>query len=187
MTAMEQRLVLVLGVCAGLWVLLVIYRTYDTSVQEAQKRLANAREQRAEMRRWLGEEEIWSQRGAWLKEHQPQAQSVSQASAELVAELQNTAREAGITLQEQELSEGVQSPASVEVGARVRGTGTLQAICQWMTTLQQPGKFRLVNNFVLKSDPEPGKIQLQMRVIQRFAPAAAPQNTVPVEPSPSKP
>ncbi len=171
LTPNEKRLSWVLAASVFIIVNLVGISFYMGRARAMQAEIAALRNQRTEAEVWMADREFWEARAAWLKEHQPPRPSGSDASSELLQEIQRSTNAAGLTILTQSLQDPNPQPGYYEVAIRLQLSGSLESLVKWLAQLQKPTAFYAIPSFNLKSDKEPPNVICDLVVARWHAPS----------------
>jgi hypothetical protein len=142
----ERTLALLFGaVIFGLANLIVLprLRGWGRSLQEQRADL-EGRALGAES--WLGQKELWKQRGQWLATQQPVWTS-ELTPAVLVDKIRRYSADHGVLVLEQNFVELPATPAYSPIALRLRLSGPFAGMISWLYDLQQPDNFILCQSF----------------------------------------
>mgnify|MGYP000945743483 FL=1 len=138
MKASEQRLVLVLIILVAVFAtgfttmrMLVWQRTLEKKARSVAMRTN-------ETKQLLTEAPMWEERLAWLRTAQPQMTSVNKANNELDQSLVETARNSGVTIENKQLQEPVETAYFHQVGETVLVKTEVKPLMQWLHELHSP-------------------------------------------------
>ncbi len=101
---------------------------------------------------WIGQREMLDKQKVWLDENMPVTESMNQANAQLLADLQNEALNRQIKVINPKLQDGVNSPFHREAVVTMKLYGEQAKIMAWLATLQSPEKFYVIK--LLELDPD---------------------------------
>jgi hypothetical protein len=117
---------------------------------------------------WLEQKAYWQERREWLTQNQPQLADPAQGNVLLLETLQKSVKECNLTILEQTLLEPRPEKYYNEAAVQLRLTGSLEAICRWLVTVQKPLEFQALGNCSLKTDTDPNKIKCEVRVARWY-------------------
>lgn len=134
----------------------------------------------AENESWLKDGAFWEKRRLWLRENMPVTESLGRAQGILLEELENSALDAGLTLEQPTLpplsDKGVDTHREVKVGARLRGDQ--DKLMRWLNGLQDPQRFVVLEELGLELDAKARskipQLQCQMVLARWFQPTQEP-------------
>ena len=120
---------------------------------------------------WLADREIWLPRRKWLDEKQPPGTDASVAQPAFFQELQKSARNHNLNIDEQGFGEVSSTAHYQSIAVRMRVSGSLEDVTRWVAGLQQPDLFQAITSFSLRSEKEPPKVSLELEIDRWYAPA----------------
>lgn len=178
MKASEQRLIFVL------MVLVAVFATGFASMRMLNWQRINEKKARSvaqrtqETKQLLTEAPMWEQRLAWLRDAQPQMTSVNKANNELDQSLVETARNNGVTIENKQLQEPVETSYFHQVGETVLVKAEVKPLMQWLHALQSPENFTLVSHLTIQPLPEDtGKVTATVHLSRLFSLTKTAQDT----------
>lgn len=128
-------------------------------------RLQGLRRQVQENETWLKDRDFWEKRRQWLRQNMPVTESLGKAQGLLLEELENSALEAGLTLEQPTLPPLTDKPEAayreVKVGARLRGDQ--DKIMRWLAALQDPLRFLVLEELQMELDSKARSKVAQMQ------------------------
>ncbi|MBL9129920.1 MAG: hypothetical protein JNG86_01885 [Verrucomicrobiaceae bacterium] len=152
LTAREKKL---LGACIG--ALVLVGTMYAAS--EYMDRSAAVKGQISELQReleeskgWYNDREFWDKRSKWLRDTMPQTESLGQAQALLLEDVENDALDLLFKLDGKTLLDPVSTENYREVAIEVKLRGDQTDILGWLATLQSPERFQAIKELELELD-----------------------------------
>jgi type II secretory pathway component PulM len=118
----------------------------------ASERITTLEAELQESRHFFEEREYWNKRSTWLRSTMPRAESLGQAQAILLEDVQNEALDLALTVQSQRLLEPASSDSYREVAIEVKLRGPQETLLGWLTTLQSPERFQAVKQLEIEID-----------------------------------
>ena len=119
---------------------------------------------------WLEERTAWAEKKAWLDENQPKLGDEGAASSALLQHLTTSARRHSITVLEQKLLDAESTSKYREVSVRLKVSGSLKGLSQWLCEVQEPKLFQAVKTFSVKSAKKPPDVICVLEVARWYAP-----------------
>ena len=141
------------------------------SQQQATQNLtvARLRADQAEARLALAQTALWTQRKAWITEHQPSlGGDEGSAKAEVLEYVLKGARENKLEIVEQSLNDVQHGAAGTRVNVSVKVKGSMQDLVKWMTSLENPTQFYAVSLFSLKADQDQKSMLCTLQIARYF-------------------
>jgi hypothetical protein len=133
------------------------------------QRLQGLRQQVLENESWLKDRDFWGKRREWLRQHMPATESLGKAQGLLLEELENSALDAGLTLEQPTLPPVDDKPGAVrrEVKVGVRLRGDQDKMMRWLGGLQDPMRFVVIDELQMELDSKArSKIpQMQCQIV----------------------
>ena len=121
---------------------------------------------------WLREKPLWLDRKKWIDQKQPRVAAGAVPQSELLQSLTASAQSHKLTIQEQSFTEAKSTANYQAVAVRLKLTGDLKDVIQWLVDVQQPEKFQAVTNLSLKSQEKPPAVDLELEVARWYSPHA---------------
>lgn len=149
LTSSEKTL---LGLCV-LAVVLVggffVVKEHRRRVAAARERIENLQSRSIAAVAAAGDAPFWKERQAWLDEHMPTMGDAGQAHSRLLQELQDAARQRGLTIVSPVLLKPESGPHHRELAVSLQVTGADNALFRFLADLQSPEKFQVVKYLLL--------------------------------------
>jgi hypothetical protein len=118
-----------------------------------QLKQASLRTELDENKGWFNDRAFWDKRSAWLRSTMPATESLGQAQAILLEDVQNDAIDLGFTMQKSpQLLEPVNNANYREVAIDIRLRGDQTQIMSWLATLQSPEYFQAIKELEIQLD-----------------------------------
>lgn len=167
LTRHEKKLTLFLGLAVLAGIHLLVLKVVLSVDQNNRRNLARVSEELAEAKLWIEQKEEWAPKISWLEKNlKPVPQDNPAPGLQSIA--QATAKDAGLKIEEQNLSAARTGTACTIYGNRMRLTGSLEQFTRWCTRVYQPDKGIAVISLSLKLSPEPPKMTGEAEVGQFF-------------------
>ena len=130
----------------------------------------NVELQEIEAEALLAEAPLWETRSEWMDAKQPKAANALEANRELDY-LVNQAKEAGLTVDSQQLQEPVKTEWYYQTGATLVVRGKLPSVFRWMYGMLSPTEFRIVPFIKVTPDKDdPAQVMVAVQFWRRYAP-----------------
>lgn len=171
MKANERRLIAILvalaAVCGGA----IISQSLLRKQHDLDRRAVALDLKQMEAKAMLAEAELWKARFDWLKANQPVMVSESQATQELLDEMQAAATQHNLVVQKTQLHEATRQSFYNEVGVTLVMLGDLPDFFRWMHGMLSPESFRMVSLLKIVPDAQDKtKILFTVRMSRRHSP-----------------
>ncbi len=121
---------------------------------------------------WLREKQFWLDRKQWIDQKQPRVAAGAVPQSELLQSLTTSAQSHKLTIQEQSFADAKSTANYQAVAVRLKVTGDLKDVIQWLVDVQQPEKFQAVTNLSLKSQEKPPAVDLELVIARWYSPHA---------------
>src|SRR5258708_9953756 len=100
---------------------------------------------------WLREKQFWLDRQQWIDQKQPRVAAGAVPQSELLQSLTTSAQSHKLTIQEQGFTDAKSTANYQAVAVRLKLTGDLKDVIQWLVDVHQTEKFQTITNLSLKS------------------------------------
>jgi Tfp pilus assembly protein PilO len=120
--------------------------------REALERITTLENELVELKMLFEDREFWNKRAKWLRETMPATESLGQAQAKLLEDVQNDALDLTLKLEQQRLLEPVSNENYREVAVEVRLRGDQMTLLEWLAGLQSPERFQAVKALEFQID-----------------------------------
>ncbi|MBK8093628.1 MAG: hypothetical protein IPK32_17035 [Verrucomicrobiaceae bacterium] len=97
-----------------------------------------------EHRSWFTDRDFWEKRSEWLQKNMPTTESLGQASAVLLEDVENDALDLEFQVLKKRLVEAVSNENYSEVAVEVTLRGDQTNLLSWLATLQSPERFQAI-------------------------------------------
>lgn len=144
LTAREKKLLLA---CVGSLVLvggMLAANEFLNRRRTAQERITTLQSELDELQVLFDDREFWNKRGEWLRETMPTTESLGQAQAKLLEDVQNDALDLELKVEQQRLLEPASNENYREVAVEVRLRGDQTTLLGWLASLQSPERFQAI-------------------------------------------
>lgn len=169
LTRHEKKLTFLLVGAVGLGLHLILFRAALNIDHSNRLQLAQAEEELAEARFWTGQETEWQGRREWL-EANFRAVPGEDPGPPLQKFLQGTAKNFGLTIEDQTAPVPKSSSHYLQYATRMRMNGSLGQFLDWLVNVYQPEQGIAVTSLNLKIGPEPPRMVGEVWVGQFFRP-----------------
>jgi hypothetical protein len=133
-----------------------------------QERLKEKDDQLVELRRWIGEKNMWEAREQWLDSHSIPVYQKQRSEAEFVQAIQASLSKYGVQTVDQRIQETRDSARFVEVPIDLTVDATLEELIRWLYDVQRPDSFRVISQIRLRSTGDSAKIRAEVSLFQIF-------------------
>lgn len=162
-------------------------REFMSRRKTAQATLSTLREQEASNRIWMSDRALYEKLQAWIEQHMPYTASAGRSRGELLEDLQGSARDVGLRVDNENPQESLALDHANEVSVSMRVRGDQETMIRWLLTLQSPERFTVIKNIELELDSrskeKTPQIQCNITVARWFNPNPPPGG-VPPTPAP---
>lgn len=144
LTAREKKLLLA---CVGSLVLvggMLAANEFLNRRRTAQERITTLQSELDELQVLFDDRDFWNKRGKWLRETMPTTESLGQAQAKLLEDVQNDALDLELKVEQQRLLEPASNENYREVAVEVRLRGDQTTLLGWLASLQSPERFQAI-------------------------------------------
>jgi len=116
----------------------------------------------------LQQSDLWAQRKAWIRDHEPVLGDEGGAKAQVLEYVLKGARDNKLEIMEQSLNDVQHGTAGARVNVSVKVKGSMQGLCKWLTDLQKPDQFYAVSSFTLKADQDQKSMVCTLQIARYF-------------------
>jgi len=102
----------------------------------------------------LLKKDLWAQRKAWIKDHEPVSTEEGDTKAQVLEHVSKGAHDNKLEILEQSLNDVQQGPAGTRVNVTLKIKGPMEGLCHWLADLQKPESFYAVSKLSLKADQD---------------------------------
>lgn len=170
MKASERRLIAILALLAAVCGGAILSQSLLRKQRELERRTQALELKQMEATAMLSESDLWMARHDWLRSNQPAMSSDSQATQELIEEMQNAAAKHNLVVQKKLLHEAVHQPFYNEVGVTLTMEGDLPDFFRWLHGMLSPESFRMVSLLKIAPDAQDkAKIIFTVRLNRRHS------------------
>lgn len=152
LTPREKKLLLA---CIGSLVLvggMLAANEFLNRRRTALERIGTLENELAELKMLFEDREFWNKRAKWLRETMPATESLGQAQAKLLEDVQNDALDLTLKVEQQRLLEPASNENYREVAVEVRLRGDQTTLLGWLAGLQSPERFQAVKALEFEID-----------------------------------
>ncbi len=123
------------------------------------------------MKSRFADKEMWTEREAWLKEKQPKLVNEGTAGGELLEEIREVAKKAGVQPLEPQIGVPERRPQYVSVSVNIEAKATAAALRDFLYEMQAPDRFLVFESANLQIDKDDKtQIRGKFRIAKWFAP-----------------
>jgi hypothetical protein len=172
MSSREQVLAAIVGAAAFIFVNFFVIDYFLKNKTQLNSEFARNTNAIAAMRLQLAEKPMWLQREAWLQEKQPRLTTSDEvASGQLLDRVKEVARENAILIATQQLRPAAHTADYSAISVDLDTTGTWPSIINFMSRLQGPEEFIVLEGVDLKiDDKDATQMRGQFKIAKWFAP-----------------
>jgi hypothetical protein len=120
----------------------------------------------------LQNQDLWAQRAAWIKQHEPPFGDEGDTRAQVLNSVVKGARDNHLEILEQNLADVQHGPGGACVNVAIKIKGTMEGLCRWLAALQKPENFYAVSMFSLKADQDQKSMVCTIQVARYFQEAS---------------
>jgi Type II secretion system (T2SS), protein M subtype b len=120
--------------------------------REALARITTLQNELDEYKIWFEDRDFWNKRSKWLREFMPATESLGQAQAILLEDVQNDALDLELRVEQQRLLEPSSTANYREVAVEVRLRGDQTTLLGWLAGLQSPERFQAIKALEFQID-----------------------------------
>jgi len=129
---------------------------------------AQLRADQAEAKVDLKESDLWAQRKAWIRDHEPPLGNEGDAKAQVLAYVLKGARDNKLEIMDQSLNDAQHGVAGTRINVSVKVKGSMQSLAKWLTDLQKPDQFYAISSFSLKADQDQKSMVCTLQIARYF-------------------
>jgi hypothetical protein len=129
---------------------------------------ASLRADQAEAEVDLQKKDLWMQRRAWIKDHEPAFGEEGDTRAQVLNYVVKGARDNHLEILEQNLGDVQHGPGGARVDVEIKIKGSMEALCRWLAALQKPESFYALSLFSLKADQDQKSMVCTLQVARYF-------------------
>lgn len=129
---------------------------------------AQLRADKAEAEVDLKKEDIWAQRKAWIRDHEPPLGEEGDTKAQVLLFVTKGAKDNKLEVLDQNLNDMQHGPAGAQINVTVRVKGQMEGLCHWLADLQKPESFYAVSSITLNADPDQKSMVCKLGVTRYF-------------------
>jgi len=116
----------------------------------------------------LRQSDLWAQRKAWTRDHEPVLGDEGDAKAAVLAYVLKGARDNKLEIMEQSLNDVQHGAAGTRINVSLKVKGSMQGLCKWLTDLQKPDQFYAISSFSLKADQDQKSMVCTLQIARYF-------------------
>jgi hypothetical protein len=129
---------------------------------------AQLKADQAEARVELQESSLWTQRKAWIQDHQPTMGDEGDAKAQVLEYALKGARDNKLEILQQSLGDTQRGASGTRVNVSVTVKGSMQALATWLTALEKADQFYAISTFSLKADTDQKSMDCKLEIARYF-------------------
>lgn len=175
LNARERTLALVLAGTAFLLLNLFVLPRLVAANRTAKQKTAELQAQLAAAEGWMDKKAHWEEREKWLNATEPSGNAERQDSATQLEDLQASARNLGLKIDEVQLLQLEETEYYHPVGAKLTVSGPWAGLVKFVARLQDPALFDVIPRFSIKSGDQPPNVICEMEIQRWFH--TTPENT----------
>jgi hypothetical protein len=127
-------------------------REFMTRRKAALATLSTLKEQQASNEIWMNDQALYEKLQAWIEQHMPYTASAGRSRGELLEDLQGSARDVGLRVDNENPQESLALDHANEVSVSMRVRGDEATMTRWLLTLQSPERFTVIKDIELELD-----------------------------------
>lgn len=116
----------------------------------------------------LQKSDVWAERKAWIKEHEPVIGDEGDTKAQVLEYVLKGARDHNLEILEQSLNDVQHNAAGTQINVAVKVKGSMQGLCEWLADLQKPQNFYAIALFSLRADQDQKSMICNLQVARYF-------------------
>jgi len=116
----------------------------------------------------LQKQDLWTQRQAWIKAHEPVLTDEGDTKAKVLQYVLKGARDHDLKIAEENLDDVQRGAGGTRVNVGLKMKGSMQDICGWLTDLQKPDSFYTVSQLSLKADEDQKSMDCTLQLARYF-------------------
>jgi len=129
---------------------------------------AGLKADQAEAKVDLAQSDTWTQRQAWIRDHEPALGDLGESQSALLNFVVKKARDNKLEVTDQNLSDVQRGAAGTQLNVRVKVKGSMQDLCKWLADLQKPDQFYAVASFTLSADQDQKSMLCSVMIARYF-------------------
>ncbi len=166
----ERILSLVVAGALFLLINLYLWSSLLGQLDKTRARLTERKAMRQQQTVFLKERDMWEQRDAWLKKHQPALKSPEEASV-LLDQVKQIASKHNVLLENPQIGSGDSSPNHQAVFAAVETKSPWPPLVHFLYEMQKPDSFVVFESVNLAIDSaDPTTMRGKFKIARWFAP-----------------
>ncbi|PTX95871.1 hypothetical protein DB345_08660 [Spartobacteria bacterium LR76] len=160
----ETRLLVIFGCVIALIANLFALRWYVGARRAALERISDLRSMGAEYRSVVAERPVWEARQRWMEANPPQAYAGWQTESAFAEDIQKSLQKEGIAIDSQSLRESRHEGDLVRMELELSLKADLEHIVRWLYSIQQPGRYIVIEEMTLKCLDKGDTMIVRLRV-----------------------
>ena len=116
----------------------------------------------------LEQSDLWAQRKAWIRDHEPALGDEGDAKAQVLAYVIKGAHDNKLEIMDQSLNDAQQGAGGTRINVSVKVKGSMQDLCKWLTSIQKPDQFYAISSFSLKADQDQKSMVCTLQIARYF-------------------
>jgi hypothetical protein len=144
------------------------YRWLAQKQSSLQLSFLQLRADQAEANVDLKESDLWAQRKAWIRDHEPDLGDEGETHAAVLAYVKKGADDNKLEVMEQNLNDVQHGVAGTRMGVSIKVKGSMESLVKWLTSLQKPDQFYAITSFSLKADQDQKSMVCSLQIARYF-------------------
>jgi hypothetical protein len=116
----------------------------------------------------LQESDLWAQRKAWIRDHEPALGDEGDSKAQVLNYVVKGAHDNKLEVMEQHLNNVQRGAAGACVTVTVKVKGSMEGLAKWLTDLEKPDQFYAVSSFKLSADQDQKSMICELQIARYF-------------------
>jgi len=116
----------------------------------------------------LRQSDLWAQRKAWIRDHEPALVDEGQDHAAVLNYVKKGADDNKLEVMEQSLNDVEHGAAGTRMTVSIKVKGSMQGLCKWLTDLQKPDQFYAISSFSLRADEDQKSMVCTLQIARYF-------------------
>ena len=116
----------------------------------------------------LQESDLWAQRQAWIHDHEPVVGDPGETHGAVFAFIKKGADDNKLEVQDETLNDVQPGAAGTRMNVSIKVKGSMQDLCKWLASLEDPNQFFAVSSFSLKADQDLKSYICQLQIARYF-------------------
>jgi hypothetical protein len=116
----------------------------------------------------LKESDLWAQRKAWTRDHEPALGDEGVAKAQVLDYVVKGAGANKLEILERSVNDAQHGVAGTRINVSVKVKGSMEGLVKWLTDLQKPDQFYAVSSFSLRADEDQKSMVCTLQIARYF-------------------